>query len=123
MSSDPVPVKAIDEEAGIRQVGGNRNLYFNILGKFKESYGSFMEDYREARNSGADEDCLRMVHTLKGLAGSLGATGLQAAAARLNEALLNKEDPIPEGLTEAVAEELKRVIQNLDELIAGEEEV
>ncbi len=84
------PLEGIDTEQGLTRVGGNLKLYRNLLARF----------YTDNRNTGANLDravlendqatAVRLAHTIKGLAGTIGAGRLQGIAAEL-EAALNSD--------------------------------
>ncbi|MDR1916354.1 MAG: Hpt domain-containing protein [Synergistaceae bacterium] len=61
----------------------NKALYKKLLDKFKESYESYDEKVVEAFNSGSFDEAVHLSHTMKGLAGNLGATALQEASLTL----------------------------------------
>jgi HPt (histidine-containing phosphotransfer) domain-containing protein len=69
----------------LRQLGNNVKLYTKLLDQFQKSYGSAATDI--AANIKADdyETAKRSAHTIKGLAGSLGATALQEISAKLEK--------------------------------------
>ena len=59
---------------------GNKTLYRKLLLDFGATYGTAAGEIREALAGGDFEQAHRLVHNLKGLAGNLEATNLQAAA-------------------------------------------
>ncbi len=99
----------VDVARGLWHTGGRLEHYLTLLGRFRSNHERFTEQLRDALAQGAPDDALRMVHTLKGLAGSLGAGALQEHAAALEAAL--KDDPHGAGALPLVAE--------LDRLLAG----
>jgi PAS domain S-box-containing protein len=90
--------KHIDVEDGLDRIGGNKKLYMSLLEKFHEKNVNIIEQIKTAIQNQDQELSVRLVHTLKGVAGNLGALELSAAAAkfepRLKEtgnSLLDKE--------------------------------
>jgi PAS domain S-box-containing protein len=77
----------IDTDAGLRRVGGNTKLYRSILQKFRISQADALEQIREALAAGDQELAQRTAHTLKGVAGNIGADDLQEAASMLEAAI------------------------------------
>lgn len=60
---------------------GNEKLYRRLLDKFYQSQFDFLEQFKQARQSDDDpEAATRAAHTLKGVAGNIGAGALQQAA-------------------------------------------
>jgi len=70
----------IDTETGLNRVGGNTKLYLKILNKFRISQADAIERIQTAFDAGDNETSKREAHTLKGLAGNIGAEALQQAA-------------------------------------------
>lgn len=77
----------VDLAAGLRRVLGKTELYQRLLGKFAASQADFASRLRAllARHELAAAE--REIHSLKGLAGNLGAGDLAAQAAALETAL------------------------------------
>jgi len=106
----------IDVEDGLKRVAGNRKLYRNILLKFRDSQANAVGEVKTALDNGDVESATRAAHTLKGVAGNIGATDLQEVAKDLEAELkLEKTDAL-EPLFEAVQAELDRVLPGLSVL-------
>lgn len=69
-------IRGIDIKKGLFFTNNNRKLYNKLLLKFKTSQIHFEEQFINALNSDDEETALRLVHTLKSVAGNLGATRL-----------------------------------------------
>jgi signal transduction histidine kinase/CheY-like chemotaxis protein/HPt (histidine-containing phosphotransfer) domain-containing protein len=84
----PLPsIAGVDTAAALKRVGGNAALYRNLLIKFGRSQADAPARIREALASGERETAQRAAHTLKGVAGNIGASDLQAAAQGVEEAI------------------------------------
>ena len=103
----------IDTWAGLARAQGNRTLYRRLLEKFREGQGNFVWEFHEAEKSSDVEAATRLAHTLKGVAGNIGATGVQAAAATLEKA------SAAGAAQEAVEEHLMEVDRLLQPLISA----
>ena len=78
----------------LNRLGGDISLYQLIVAGFTEEQQSVMEHLRQALADSQLETARRAAHTLKGLAGSLGATPLQEASRALENALRDEgSDP------------------------------
>ena len=77
----------VDLASGLRRVLGKTELYQRLLLKFAASQKDFSAQLRLALNQGAYDAAERLAHSLKGLAGNLGAVDLQTQAALLETAL------------------------------------
>ncbi len=87
----PQDIPGIDLEAGLKRVLGNKKLYLQLLRDFQKDSENFSAQVSAALGNKDMETVRRLVHTLKGVAGNLGAVGLQENALELESAL--KESP------------------------------
>ena len=73
----------VDFEAGLASTGGNALFYGQMLSKFLRTYGAIDGEIARALAEGRADEARRLAHSVKGVAGSLGATELQERAAVL----------------------------------------
>ncbi len=86
---------AVDVALGVRQVGGKVGIYRKILAAFRSDQKGVASRIREALEHGRVDDAIRHAHTLKGIAGTIGAGALQGDAAALEQALrVNYPQPL-----------------------------
>ena len=87
---------ALDSEAGVERLLGNRALYLRILARFGNDYRDTAEEIRRALAAHDTDLAQRLAHTLKGAAGMIEAPALHAAAQALDDALRGgRRDPVP----------------------------
>jgi signal transduction histidine kinase/CheY-like chemotaxis protein/HPt (histidine-containing phosphotransfer) domain-containing protein len=77
----------LNRDAAIARLGGNSDMYQRLLGRFREDQSAAAERIRGALADGDREAARRHAHTLKGLAGNIGAEALMAIAATVESAL------------------------------------
>jgi CheY-like chemotaxis protein len=80
------PLQGIDTRIGLATTSGNAALYQRLLRRFHDGNADFEVQFRNAQGGQDAAAAARMAHTLKGTAGTIGATAVQAAAARLEHA-------------------------------------
>jgi len=97
---------------GLAITQGNTALYRKLLIKFRENYAGFSTDFQVVQESDDPEAVTRLAHTLKGVAGNIGATQVQQAAAALEQASLSGQSDIEELLQHVVAT-LEPLIESL----------
>ncbi len=100
----------ISVKSGLAKVGGDRRFYRKLLSKFRRNHADVANDIKNALNNEDPETATRLAHTIKGLAGSIGAQDLHLAAVDLEAAL--RKDPT-ENIVErldAFSEALKVVV-------------
>ena len=99
----------IDLRAGLATTMGNHQLYRKLLAKFLATQRDFAAQFARARADAADpQAALRVAHTLKGLAGNLGADAVQTAAGALEQACLSG----------ATADDIDRCLQAVVQALA-----
>ncbi|MBU1425956.1 MAG: response regulator [Gammaproteobacteria bacterium] len=69
--------------ASVRRIGGNVALYYSLLEKFRLNQQNVVSGIRESLASNDRQTAERLAHTLKGIAGTLGAESLQSLAEQL----------------------------------------
>jgi two-component system sensor histidine kinase/response regulator len=89
--------EGLDAAAGLRRVGGNRGLYMSLLRQFAEKEALAGMKVTSALAAGDYAGAERIAHTVKGVAGNVGFTGLQSVAAALEKAIKGRN-----GLDDAV---------------------
>jgi CheY-like chemotaxis protein/HPt (histidine-containing phosphotransfer) domain-containing protein len=80
----------IDVESALKRLNGNRSLLENLLKEFSRDYQDSVEEIKEALDRRDISAAQRLVHTMKGAAGNLGATDLYEAADTLESAMETK---------------------------------
>ena len=78
----------IDTQIGLAITQNNTRLYRRLLRKFSDSQRNFDQQFRNAEEDKDPEAPTRCAHTLKGVAGNIGATDVQAAANALEAACI-----------------------------------
>jgi signal transduction histidine kinase/DNA-binding response OmpR family regulator/HPt (histidine-containing phosphotransfer) domain-containing protein/HAMP domain-containing protein len=112
--ADGLPVIAnLDTRAGLSRVAGNRKLYLRLLRQFAEQQGPLVQRISDAHVSGDLQLAERLAHTLKGVAGNIGATAVQSAAGVLEKLIRDR------GAANDVSAAVQHLSSVLDPLIAG----
>jgi signal transduction histidine kinase/DNA-binding response OmpR family regulator/HPt (histidine-containing phosphotransfer) domain-containing protein/HAMP domain-containing protein len=119
-------VEGLDTRDGLLRVAGNQGLYLKLLRQFVEQQAEAparIADALQAEDLGIAE---RLAHTVRGVAGNLGAGPVQAAAAALEQAIAARGGARDiEGLRRRLADQLGALIARLrpafpdDTAIAG----
>ena len=104
----------IDTQSGLTRIGGNRTLYRRLLAKFRDNQGQAPEAIMAALEGGDRELAERLVHTLKGVSGNVGAETLHGKAQSLEAAI--KEGRAWKRQLSAVTKELSAVVTGLTKL-------
>ena len=114
-------LEGIDTVDGLRRVLGRTDLYLTMLRKFAAGQRSTPSQIRAALAAGDRDAARRLAHTLKGLAGNIGAASLQHAAAVLEAALAAAPGAAAEtAALEACDHALQAVMATLDSGLPAE---
>ncbi len=90
-AEDNVPtIEGLDTKDGLSRVAGNRKLYLKLLRQFAEQQGPALDQISDALAKGDLPLAERLAHTLKGVAGNIGAKSIQAAAGTLEKLIREK---------------------------------
>ncbi len=107
-------LKVIDSQAALALLDGNIALYRKLLQSFPKNHKDSINLVRAALKDGNQRKAKRGAHTLKGIAGSLGAQQL-VATTRALEVLIGNSEPCTEQL-KLVEDELKKVLGDIRRL-------
>jgi PAS domain S-box-containing protein len=95
-ASDDLPdIGGLDTKDGLARVAGNRKLYLKLLRQFVEQQGPAVGQIAAALAQGDVTLAERLAHTLKGVAGNIGAKAIQATSGAL-EKLIRAKAPAAE---------------------------
>ncbi|NCC34641.1 MAG: response regulator, partial [Chloroflexia bacterium] len=83
----PDALEGLAIKRALERLGGKTNLYRQLIQRFLDDHGNDSQRIAQALAAGQAEEALRMAHTLKGVAGTIGATTLHAEADRIEQAL------------------------------------
>jgi PAS domain S-box-containing protein len=91
--SDALPsVEGLDTKDGLARVGGNRKLYLKLLRQFVAQQADAAAQIASLLKGGDHATAERAAHTVKGVAGNLGAKPVQEAAAELEKLIRSRFD-------------------------------
>ncbi|WP_321367854.1 response regulator [uncultured Desulfuromusa sp.] len=111
----PENIPGIDFELGLKRVNGNKRLYLQLLKDFHTDFAEFSDDMKKMLNDKDHSATQRKAHTLKGLAGSLGALELQQSAENLENALnAKREDTTIESALSITCQRLQPLLTELE---------
>ena len=91
----PESLLGFDLSDGLRRLLGNKRLYRKLLLSFATDYCETANDIRTALDAEDFEHAHSLVHNIKGLAGNLAATGLQASAVNLEKLVKGVDKKAP----------------------------
>jgi two-component system sensor histidine kinase/response regulator len=114
-------VEGLDAQDGLARVGGNRKLYLKLLRQFATQQADAPEQIARQLRAGDDATAERTAHTLKGVAGNLGAKPVQTAAAELEKSIREREPSARiEAARRQLAEDLALLLDRLRPALGGE---
>lgn len=88
----PLPdIAGLDTDGGLRRAGNNRKLYRQMLSRFASDFANFNNTFVEYLANAQWAEAERQAHTLKGLAGTLGASNVPLPAIELEAACKSRQ--------------------------------
>ena len=116
-------IAGVNSHSGLMHVGGDVTLYRGILAKFCTNQSHVKQDIAAALQANDLTSAERLAHTLKGIAGTIGASRLQAQARAVEVAIKEGEKSLVTPLLEPLSQELSGVIESIQAaLFASKEE-
>ncbi|MDX9963907.1 transporter substrate-binding domain-containing protein [Desulfobacter postgatei] len=109
-------VPGISVQQALSRMDKNEALYLGLLEKFRQNYAHAHRDLRDLIEKGQDEDAQRLAHSIKGVAGNIGMTELQAAAANLETAFRDRMKSEYDTLMTLFSQALPLVLSSVDQL-------
>jgi len=113
--TDISELKGIDTKSGIARMGGNKRLYQNMLIKFHTEYRESAQQIVDAIEQEDLKLSQRLIHTVKGVSGSIGAVELQEISAQLELAINDGKTDKAKALIPTFEIKLKKIINILRE--------
>jgi CheY-like chemotaxis protein len=111
---DALPqVEGLDTHVGLQYMAGRPRLYLAMLDRFVGSHADSGARIRQSLAQGDDEGAVRTAHTLKGLAGTLGAIRLQELARTLETAMEQRQSREVQAALIPLEAELQRLVTAL----------
>jgi len=112
-NEDLPSIPGLDTKDGLSRVAGNQKLYLKLLRQFVEQQGPAVAQITDALSKGDTALAERLAHTLKGVAGNIGAKPVQLAADVLEKAIRGRAS------TAEVNSAKQQVAGALDPLVAS----
>jgi len=106
-------IAGLDTRDGLSRVAGNRRLYSKLLRQFVDEQGPAAGQISAALSQGDIPLAERLAHTVKGVAGNIGAKAVQAAAGAL-EKLIRDRAPAKE-----IESAIEQVASAMEPLLRG----
>lgn len=119
--SDDLPdtLPGVDLSAGLQRLAGNRELYSQILKKFVKKYRDIPVQVLQAINEKKFGHAADLAHTLKGVAGNIGAQQVFEAFQQLETVLKENEPEGYQALYQNANEQVGSVFTAIDKWMAS----
>ena len=112
---DSMPeLPGISVAVGLKNVGGNEKFYLKLLLQFLDTNRDSANEIREALTKNYRSLAVRLVHTVKGIAGTLGAGGLAQVAGKLEKTLKTGETSGLSALLHEFESNLNQVMHSIE---------
>ena len=117
----PASIPGVDMDSGLRRVSGNRALYQKLLRQFLKAQTGASALIRLALSQGDMARARHAAHTLKGVAGNLGATSIADIATNLEKQLMAGSASGVEAHLDTLDERMAKLAEALASLNTGRE--
>ena len=109
----PEKIEGINLKEGVMRVGGNEKLYRSLLMKLRDDYATTDQEIKDLLQSEKAGEAERLAHSIKGVAGNVGAGQLQEAAAEVEHAIKESKEDTYEEKISAFGKVLKDIVAAL----------
>ena len=113
----PNQIPGIDLKEALKRILGNKDLYYHLLVKFHSNYKNIFQEIEQKMNLNDLKECYRLVHSLSGIAGNIGAIDLHKIATQLEQELRKEKIPQDNHLLNTFKSKLDDVIQSIQAII------
>ena len=113
-------IAGLDAADGLRRVAGNVKLYRSLLRQFVEQQVDAVSEIRASVERGDFVSAERLIHTLKGVSGNLGAKTTHGLATELERSLGNRDVRSLDAGLPALSAELARTIEAIRNALASD---
>lgn len=112
-------IPGVDIQSGLRRMGGSVKGYKDLLTRFRTNQGGAIDAIRQALASNDRSTAERHAHTLKGVAGTIGAKNLESEAKSLESAIKMEKNRVHiDSILEKSAQELDDICQSIDKSLS-----
>lgn len=111
------PISGLQLDAALQRLGGDTALLRKLLLRFCETQADCQAQIEAALAAGDRESAVRVAHSLKGLAGNIGARALAFDAAELEARLRHERDEDAALTLQSLAVELQVLIQHISQAL------
>ncbi len=112
-------IEGINHKAAIKRLNNKPVMFIKVLNDFKRSYADESKKIRDLFRAGDAKELLMRAHTLKGVAGYMGADNLFQSALKVEEFIRhNKEILIAEtaNIVETLAQSIEKVLEAISKV-------
>lgn len=120
MAAAPAMIDGVDVAAGLRRSAGNLSLYHKLLRQFARDHRDAGETLRRAIDGNDLPAARALAHTVKGVAGNLGALEVQTSAATVEAAARDGETSEAAAALPALAIAMNAVTWAIEDALGDE---
>ncbi len=114
-------IKGIDTEHGIKRLMGNVKLYKKITVTFGRDFEGSPDRIKTALKNNDTEKAQMLAHTIKGVAGTIGADKVYIAASNLESCIKKRDAENYEKYIKGFQNEIDPVVKSINETKAAED--
>ncbi|MBT6702691.1 MAG: transporter substrate-binding domain-containing protein [Gammaproteobacteria bacterium] len=111
----PDEVPGLNIKKGIQQVGGNENLYQKLIKDFLKNHENLTDSLKSSMLNEDSKKAARLVHTIKGVSGNIGAYKLMDVVSSIDLKFKNREK-VPQSIISLLDKTCNELFTSLHEL-------
>jgi two-component system sensor histidine kinase/response regulator len=111
-------ITGLDAADGLRRAGGDSRLYASLLRMFVDGHAGAADEIEASLDRGDDVVAERVAHSIRGVAGNIGAKAVQSAAGEVENAIRTRAGRPDIG---PLRHELAAIVASLEPLLGTSE--
>lgn len=114
-------IKGLDIEGALKRINNKKTLYLNILNKFAKGNLKIVSEIESVYNSNDYETAKRLIHTLKGVSGNIGADEIHVLSKEVEEYIEAKNDEKAKTGLARLNEKIQELIHAINDALGTDE--
>lgn len=114
-------LKNVDYTDALERVGNDKELYVELLLDFIQNYSDSAKEYIASIKDKKNDDALRIIHTVKGLTGTLGAKKLAEISKKLEQYIKDRNSEGIKKIHPVFASELREIVAEMSAFVESGE--
>ena len=111
-------IRILDFEKALIRLGNKQAFYFDLLKRYADNYSDLVNDFTALRLNQQDDEAKRLIHSLKGVTGNIGAMKLSRFIAQFEEQYESYNEKILGEKLEELSDLNEELLNTIDRVLS-----